>query len=86
MADDVSGRDVLLDVLRSEGVRHIFGNPGSTELPLVDALAGADDLAYVLALQEATVVGMADGYAQATGGRPSSTCTPRPVSATPSAT
>jgi len=67
MADDVSGRDVLLDVLRSEGVRHIFGNPGSTELPLVDALAGADDLAYVLALQEATVVGMADGYAQATG-------------------
>jgi len=61
------GRDVLLDVLRTEGVRHIFGNPGSTELPLIDALADADDLRYVLALQEATVVGMADGYAQATG-------------------
>lgn len=66
MADVVTGRDVLLEVLRSEGVRHIFGNPGSTELPLIDALAGADDLAYVLALQEASAVGMADGYAQAT--------------------
>ena len=63
------GRDILLDVLRTEGVRHIFGNPGSTELPLIDALAadGATDLEYVLALQEATAVGMADGYAQATG-------------------
>jgi len=63
----VLGRDVLLEVLRSEGVTHLFGNPGSTELPLIDALAEADDLHYVLGLQEATVVGMADGYAQATG-------------------
>jgi benzoylformate decarboxylase len=63
----VLGRDVLLEVLRTEGVTHVFGNPGSTELPLIDALAEADDLHYVLALQEATVVGMADGYAQATG-------------------
>lgn len=60
-------RDVLLEVLRTEGVQHLFGNPGSTELPLIDALAGAPDLHYVLGLQEATVVGMADGYAQATG-------------------
>jgi len=65
--DDVTGREVLLDVLRTEGVRHVFGNPGSTELPLLDALAGVDDVGYVLGLQEATVVGMADGYAQATG-------------------
>ncbi len=63
----VLGRDVLLEVLRTEGVQHLFGNPGSTELPLIDALAGVDDLHYVLALQEATAVGMADGYAQATG-------------------
>src|SRR5213595_416955 len=60
-------RDVFLDVLESEDVRHIFGNPGSTELPFIDALAGADDLHYVLCLQEASAVGMADGYAQATG-------------------
>lgn len=63
----VRARDVLLEVLRTEGVRHIFGNPGSTELPFIDSLADADDLHYVLGLQEATVVGMADGYAQATG-------------------
>lgn len=62
-----TGRDALLEVLRTEDVRHVFGNPGSTELPLIDALAGAGDLEYVLALQEATVIGMADGYAQATG-------------------
>ncbi|HVM53376.1 MAG TPA: thiamine pyrophosphate-binding protein [Acidimicrobiales bacterium] len=61
------GREALLEVLRTEGVRHVFGNPGTTELPLVDALAAVDDIDYVLALQEATAVGMADGYAQATG-------------------
>jgi benzoylformate decarboxylase len=63
----VIARDVLLEVLRTEGVTHLFGNPGSTELPLIDALADAPDLHYVLGLQEATVVAMADGYAQATG-------------------
>src|SRR5437870_13058631 len=62
-----TGAEVVLDVLRSEGVVHVFGNPGSTELPLIDALAGVDDIQYVLALQEATAVGMADGYALATG-------------------
>lgn len=61
------GRDLLLEVLRSEGVAHVFGNPGTTELPLVDALATAADVSYVLALQEATAAGMADGYAQVTG-------------------
>lgn len=60
------GREALLEVLRTEGVRHVFGNPGTTELPLVDALAAVDDIHYVLSLQEATAVGMADGYAQAT--------------------
>src|SRR3954463_16659872 len=61
-----TGSDVLIEVLRTEGVRHIFGNPGTTELPLMDALATVSDLHYVLGLQEATVIGMADGYAQAT--------------------
>lgn len=59
------GAAVLLEVLRSEGVRYIFGNPGTTELPLMDALIEAPDISYVLALQEASVVAMADGYAQA---------------------
>lgn len=58
------GAELLLDVLRSEGVRYIFGNPGTTELPLIDALTEAQDIGYILALQEATAVAMADGYAQ----------------------
>lgn len=61
------GAAVILEVLRSEGVRHIFGNPGTTELPLIDALAEAPDISYILGLQEASVVGMAHGYALASG-------------------
>ena len=61
---------MLIDVLLDEGVRHCFGNPGTTELPFVDELAVHPELAYVLALQENTAVAMADGYAQASG-RPS---------------
>src|SRR5277367_5965157 len=60
-------RDVLIDILRDEGITHVFGNPGSTEMPLMDALVDAPDLTYVLGLQEATAVGMADGWALATG-------------------
>jgi benzoylformate decarboxylase len=68
MIDDRrKGSEVLIEVLRSEGVTHIFGNPGTTELPMIDALAAVSDIHYVLGLQESTVVGMADGYAQATG-------------------
>lgn len=65
---DISGRrgaDVLLEVLDSEGVEYIFGNPGTTELPLMDALVDSKTIQYVLALQEASAVAMADGYAQA---------------------
>ena len=59
--------DVLLDILRDEGITHIFGNPGSTEMPLMDALVNAPDITYVLGLQEATAVGMADGWALTSG-------------------
>jgi benzoylformate decarboxylase len=63
----VRGADILLDVLRSQGTHYIFGNPGTTELPLIDALVNAPDIRYVWGLQEATAVSMADGYAQASG-------------------
>jgi benzoylformate decarboxylase len=59
------GASVLLEVLRSEGVEYIFGNPGTTELPLMDALLEMPDIHYIWALQEASAVAMADGYAQA---------------------
>jgi benzoylformate decarboxylase len=61
------GGDVLLEVLESEGVEYIFGNPGTTELPLMDALLRRPKVSYILALQEASAVAMADGYAQASG-------------------
>lgn len=58
-------RDTFYRFMREAGCTRIFGNPGSTELPMVRNFP--DDFEYVLALQEASVVGMADGYAQATG-------------------
>jgi benzoylformate decarboxylase len=61
-------RDAFYEVLRGHGITTIFGNPGSNELPLLSDLP--DDFQYILALQEGAAIGMADGYAQATG-RPS---------------
>src|ERR1700676_4715747 len=63
----MSGKRAFLDLLKQEGVTVMFGNPGTTELPLMDAFAGEHDIRYVLALQEAPAMGMADGYAQASG-------------------
>lgn len=62
-----TGADILLEVLESEGVEYIFGNPGTTELPLIDALLRHENIHYILALQESTVVAIADGYAKASG-------------------
>ncbi|HLI13458.1 MAG TPA: thiamine pyrophosphate-binding protein [Alphaproteobacteria bacterium] len=63
----LSGKRAFLELLRQEGVSLLFGNPGTTELPLMDALAVEGGLRYVLVLQEAAVMAMADGYAQASG-------------------
>jgi benzoylformate decarboxylase len=60
----ISVRHATLSLLRSFGIRKVFGNPGSTELPFLSDWP--DDIDYVLGLQEASVIGMADGYAQAT--------------------
>lgn len=61
------GRDVFLDSLRAHGVKRIFGNPGTTESPLLDHLADYPDIKYVTALHEGVAVGAASFYAQATG-------------------
>jgi len=63
----MTGIEALLEILAQAGVRHVFGNPGTTELPLNDAVAGDSRFAYVLGLQEVPVVSMADGYAMASG-------------------
>jgi benzoylformate decarboxylase len=62
-----TGRSAFLALLKDEGVTHLFGNPGTTELPIMHALADHPDLTYVLGLQEALVVAMADGFSRASG-------------------
>lgn len=61
----VTGSQALLHMLAASGVRYIFGNPGTSELPLVDALVGHPQIEYILGLQEVPVMAMADGYGQA---------------------
>lgn len=63
----LNGVQAALEVLAGFGVRYLFGNPGTTELPLSDAMAAERRIRYILGLQEVPVVAMADGYAQASG-------------------
>lgn len=63
----MTGARALLEMLRSARVDRVFGNPGTTELPLLDELVSFEQIAYHLVLQESVAVGMADGYAQAAG-------------------
>ena len=63
----IQGSSALVELLVQEGVDLLVGNPGSTELALMDALGGDARLRYVLALQESIVLAVADGFAQATG-------------------
>src|ERR671937_3194362 len=58
-------REAAFELFRRKGMTTMFGNPGSTELPMLAEFPA--DFRYVLGLQEAVVVGMADGYAQASG-------------------
>jgi benzoylformate decarboxylase len=58
-------RDAFYDILRAHGITTVFGNPGSNELPLLQNFPA--DFRYILALQEGAAIGMADGFAQATG-------------------
>lgn len=61
----VNVRQAVMNLLRSVKMTTVFGNPGSTELPFLQEWPA--DMRYILGLQEACVVAMADGYAQATG-------------------
>jgi len=62
-----SGGSIFLSLLKDEGVTHMFGNPGTTELPIMHAMREHQDLTYVLGLQESLVVAMADGFSRASG-------------------
>lgn len=63
-----SGRHAFVQLLADEGVTHLFGNPGTTELPVMEVLPDFPQLKFVLGLQESVVLGMADGYARASQG------------------
>ena len=58
-------KNAFMDQLVADGVQYIFGNPGTTELAFMEALQDYPQIEYVLALQEAVAVGMAEGYARA---------------------
>ena len=63
----ITGRSAFLALLKDEGITHLFGNPGTTELPIMHALKEHPDLTYVMAMQESLVVAMADGFSRASG-------------------
>jgi benzoylformate decarboxylase len=63
--NSVTVRQAVIDLLRGFGMTTVFGNPGSTELPFL--ADWPEDFRYILGLQEASVVAMADGYARTTG-------------------
>ncbi|MFD8289244.1 thiamine pyrophosphate-binding protein [Streptomyces lavendulae] len=67
-AEATPGRERLIEQFKADGLKVMFGNPGTVEQGFLDAVDAAADFRYVLALQETVAAGIADGYARATGG------------------
>ncbi len=63
----ITGRAAFLQLLVDEGVTHLFGNPGTTELAIMEVVPEFPQIAFVLGLQESAVVAMADGFCRASG-------------------
>ncbi len=63
--EKLTGRSAFLRLLADEGVTHLFGNPGTTELPIMEVVPDFPQMKYVLGLHESVVVAMADGFARA---------------------
>ena len=63
----LTGTHAFLEMLRAEGVKYIFGNPGTSEAAIMDALTNYPDIEYILVVQEGIAIGMADVYARASG-------------------
>ncbi len=64
---EMTGAEAMFEMMVRQGVRYVFGNPGTTELPLMDLFAARSEIEYILALHEDSALGMAAGYADATG-------------------
>ena len=63
----MTGSQALVKTLLNEGVKYIFGNPGTSEVPIMNELESYPELKYILVMQEGVAMGMADAYARATG-------------------
>jgi thiamine pyrophosphate-dependent acetolactate synthase large subunit-like protein len=61
-----TGRFAIIEQLVADGIRYLFGNPGTVEQGFLDSLTDYPEIEYILALQETVAVGMGDGYARAT--------------------
>ncbi|MDA0263580.1 MAG: thiamine pyrophosphate-binding protein [Chloroflexi bacterium] len=66
MSQMMTGKQALLEMLKVEGVKHIFGNPGTSEAPIIDMLGDYPEFQYFLTLQESVAMGMGEAYARAT--------------------
>ena len=67
MSQLMTGKQALLEMLKAEGVEYIFGNPGTSEGPIIDLLGDYPEFRYILTLQESVAMGMGEAYARATG-------------------
>jgi benzoylformate decarboxylase len=63
----MNGAEVVCNILKNEGVKYVFGVPGNSEVPLLDALVNTKGIKYISAVHESVSMGMADGYARASG-------------------
>lgn len=62
----ITGKHALMQTLKAEGIKYVFGNPGTSESAIMDAIEAYPDIEYVLVVQEGVAMGMADAYARAT--------------------
>ena len=67
MSQLMTGKQALLEMLKAEGVDYIFGNPGTSEGPIIDLLGDYPEFRYILTLQESVAMGMGEAYARARG-------------------
>lgn len=63
----MKGAEAFLECLKIEGIKYIFGNPGTTEAAILDALVESPEITYIVTLHESVAVGMADGYTRGGG-------------------
>ncbi len=66
MPEKMTGKQAVLEMLKAEGVTHIFGNPGTSEAPIMDLLGDFPEFEYHLTLQESVAMGMGESYARST--------------------